>query len=138
VVEPRTAAENDYTVDLAGDAEVNPALLYALHRQYGVDFDLDSTGEQLNARLGEIDSLAAKAEEAYRVLADLVGRQGLSTELEQRILAGIFSFREATDGGRFAQLSGATRPARRCRRRRVHARDRNIANAGRRIPANQP
>jgi very-short-patch-repair endonuclease len=92
VVEPRTAAENDYTVDLAGDAEVNPVLLYALHRQYGVDFDLASTVEQLNAQLGEIGSLAAKAEEAYQVLADLVGRQGLSTELEQRILAGIFSF----------------------------------------------
>lgn len=64
-VEPRTAAENDYTVDLTGDAEVNPVLLYALHRQYGVDFDLDSIGEQLNAMLGEIDSAAAQTEEAY-------------------------------------------------------------------------
>jgi hypothetical protein len=91
-VEPRTAAENDYTVDLTGDAEVNPVLLYALHRQYGVDFDLDSTGEQLNARLGETDSLTAQVEDVYRVLADLVGRQGLSAELEQRIFAGIFSF----------------------------------------------
>jgi hypothetical protein len=71
-------------------------LMYALHRQYGVDFDLDSTGEQLNARLGEIDSVAAQVEEVYRALTDLVGRQGLSAELEQRIFAGIFSFEKPT------------------------------------------
>jgi DNA polymerase III delta prime subunit len=91
-VEPRTAAENDYTVELVGDAEVNPVLLYALHRQYGVDFDLDNIGEQLNAKLGEIDSMSAKVEEIHQVLADLVRRQGLPAELEQRILAGIFSY----------------------------------------------
>lgn len=90
-VEPRTAAENDYTVDLAGDVEVNPVLLYALHRQYGVDFDLDSTAEQLNAILSEIDA-AGQMAEIYRLLSDLVERQGLSAELEQRIIAGIFSF----------------------------------------------
>lgn len=67
-------------------------LLYALHRQYGVDFDLDSTGEQLNAMLGETDNAAAQIEQAYRVLSDLVRRQGLSVELEERTLAGIFSF----------------------------------------------
>ncbi|GAA3438605.1 AAA domain-containing protein [Kutzneria kofuensis] len=91
-IDSRTAAENDFTIDLVGDAEVNPVLLYALNRQYGVDLDLDRTQEHLNGLLDEADDPAEQVRRLFGAIEDLLGQQSLTAELEERVLAGIFSF----------------------------------------------
>lgn len=91
-LEPRTAAENDYTIDLADDAEVNPVLLYALNRQYGVDLDADSLADELRVSLAEIEDPSEQVKWVYQKLAGIVGRHSLGVHLEERILAGLFSF----------------------------------------------
>jgi very-short-patch-repair endonuclease len=91
-LEPRTAAENDYTIDLRGEVEVNPVLLYALNRQYGVDLEADRMADELQASVAEVEDPSEQVKLVYQALADLVGRHNLSVELEDRVLIGLFSF----------------------------------------------
>jgi very-short-patch-repair endonuclease len=89
---PRTATERDHTIDLVGEVEVNPVLLYALNRQYGVDLDADRTAEELQALLTEVDDPTEQVKRVYQELAEVVERHGLAPQLEERVLVGLFSF----------------------------------------------
>ncbi|MFI9387744.1 AAA domain-containing protein [Kutzneria sp. NPDC052558] len=91
-IEARTAAETDYTIDLVGDAEVNPVMLYALNRQFGVDLDLDRTQEQLNSLLDETEAPNDQVKRLHEAIVELLARQNLTADLEERVLAGLFSF----------------------------------------------
>ncbi|GDY33399.1 AAA domain-containing protein [Gandjariella thermophila] len=79
-------------IDLIGEVEVNPVLLYALNRQYGVDLDADRMAEELQALVAEVEDPAEQVKRVYGELAERVGRHNLSADLEDRVLVGIFSF----------------------------------------------
>ncbi|WP_026421869.1 AAA domain-containing protein [Actinokineospora inagensis] len=91
-LEPRTAAETDYAIELDDVVEVNPVLFYALNRQFGVDLDVDPLIEQLNSLLEDTADPAVQAAEVHKVLTGLLGAQNLAPELEDRVLAGLFSY----------------------------------------------
>lgn len=92
VLEPRTSAENDYTLDLVGEPEVNPVLLYALNRQFGVDLDIDLLVDQFGAVVECTDDPADQVVAVFDEVAVLARKHNLQVELEARVLAGMFSF----------------------------------------------
>ncbi|MFJ5278680.1 AAA domain-containing protein [Streptomyces parvulus] len=91
-IEPRTAAENDFVLEAAGEAEINPVLLYALSRQYGMDGDVDAFAQKVAVALDECAEAADRVPAAFAVLEDGLRRSGLAAKLEERVVAGVFSF----------------------------------------------
>lgn len=91
-LEARTAAENDYTLELVGEPEVNPVLVYSLDQHYGVDLDTERTVDELNALLAEAEHPEKAVSQIYETLAQLVAGNGRVAEFEKRVVVGIFSF----------------------------------------------
>jgi len=88
----RTASESDFTLEAADEPEVNPVLLYALSRQYGIDFDEDAIKERLSAMLATLESPQEQLRQAYQTLADVIEQHDRTVSLEDRVLVGLFSF----------------------------------------------
>ncbi|MFE1852129.1 AAA domain-containing protein [Streptomyces sp. NPDC059489] len=91
-IQPRTASENDFVLETAGEAEINPVLLYALSRQYGMDGDMEVLADKVSTALEECADPADRIHLAYEVLEAVLVRSNLTAELEERIVAGVFSF----------------------------------------------
>ncbi|MGW1543278.1 AAA domain-containing protein [Streptomyces sp. NPDC002309] len=91
-IQPRNASENDFVLEAAGEAEINPVLLYALSRQYGMDGDVDVLADKVSTALEESADPEDHIRLAYVILEAVLVRSNLTVELEQRIVAGVFSF----------------------------------------------
>ncbi|MCX4388824.1 AAA domain-containing protein [Micromonospora peucetia] len=91
-LDSRTAAENDFTLELPESPEINPVLLYALERQYGVEADISALGDKLSVMLTEIADPDQQLSAAYQLIAKAVAPSGLSLRLEPAVIAGVFSF----------------------------------------------
>ncbi|SNX88459.1 AAA domain-containing protein [Streptomyces sp. TLI_55] len=91
-IQPRTASENDFVLEAAGEPEINPVLLYALSRHYGMDGDTEALADKVATALEECADPAERIRLAYAFLASELHRSHLTAELEERTVAGIFSF----------------------------------------------
>jgi hypothetical protein len=91
-IQPRTASENDFVLETAGEAEINPVLLYALSCQYGMDGDTEALADKVSTALEECEDPADRIPLAYEILEAVLVRSNLTAELEERIVAGVFSF----------------------------------------------
>lgn len=91
-IQPRTASENDFVLEAAGETEINPVLLYALSRQYGMDGDTEALADKAATAIEECADPADRIRVTYEILASALARSGLTVELEERIVAGVFSF----------------------------------------------
>ncbi|GLY53004.1 AAA domain-containing protein [Lentzea sp. NBRC 102530] len=92
VITPRTAAETDYTLELLGEPEVNPVLLYALHRQHGIDIDVERVLDEINDLVNGVEDVGNRAAAVFEKLNALVAEHGRVAQLEDRTFAGTFSF----------------------------------------------
>jgi very-short-patch-repair endonuclease/DNA polymerase III delta prime subunit len=88
----RTATDNDFTLEATDEAMVNPVLLYALSRQYGVDIDPDVFNDKLDALFAEAADPADQLHQAFQHLAGVLALSRISGELEDRTIAGVFSY----------------------------------------------
>ncbi|MFH9350846.1 AAA domain-containing protein [Kitasatospora sp. NPDC017646] len=91
-IQPRTATENDFVLQVDGEPEINPVLFYALSRQYGLDADLDQLADQASAVLEDQSDPGARVRAVYDLLAKALHRSGLSASFEERLVVGAFSF----------------------------------------------
>src|ERR1019366_136450 len=91
-VHARTSAETDFTLQAAEEAVVNPVLLYALNREFGVDLDSEVFGEKAAALLAEISDPADQMGKAYQLLESAIIRSKLEVELEKRVVVGVFNY----------------------------------------------
>ncbi|MYT73759.1 MULTISPECIES: AAA domain-containing protein [unclassified Streptomyces] len=91
-IEPRTATESDFVLEGVSEAEINPVLLYALSRQYGLDGDIEELSDKIANAVEECADPAERTRCAYAVLQTACTRSHLSVELEERVVAGVFSF----------------------------------------------
>ncbi|WP_435210359.1 AAA domain-containing protein [Streptomyces sp. bgisy034] len=91
-IQPRTATENDFVLEAAGETETNPVLLYALSRQYGLDGNTEELADKITTVLEEGADPADYMRLAYGILEAACARSNLTVELEERIVAGVFSF----------------------------------------------
>jgi len=84
-IHPRTAAENDFTVEVGPDIEINPVLLHALEREYGVGLapgQLDELIGKINDTAGELISIDDQLDQAFSLLAEQSRRQQIELQLE--------------------------------------------------------
>ncbi|MGI5268882.1 AAA domain-containing protein [Nonomuraea sp. CA-218870] len=88
-IHTRNATASDFTLQLSEEAIVNPVLIYALDRHFGVD--VDALAEKIETLLGEITDPAEQVNGAYEVLEESARRCGHTGRLEQVLLAGVFS-----------------------------------------------
>ncbi|HEX3959444.1 MAG TPA: AAA domain-containing protein [Trebonia sp.] len=88
----RTSGETDFTLEAAEEIEVNPVLLYALDREFGIDIDAEEFSEKTSALLAEISDPAEQVRQAYQLLAGAISRGRLAVELENRVVVGIFNY----------------------------------------------
>ncbi|MER6406236.1 AAA domain-containing protein [Streptomyces viridosporus] len=91
-IQPRTATESDFILEAAGEPETNPVLLYALSHQYGLDGDTEELSDKITTVIEECADPADYMRLAYGILQAACTRSSLTVELEERIVAGIFSF----------------------------------------------
>ncbi|MFE2743398.1 AAA domain-containing protein [Streptomyces scopuliridis] len=91
-VQPRTASENDFVLQVDGEAEINPVLLYALSRQYGMDGDIEELAEKAAGAIEECADPADQIRVVYDILAQALSRSRLTVTFEDRVVAGAFSF----------------------------------------------
>ncbi|MFE0209049.1 AAA domain-containing protein [Streptomyces sp. NPDC058985] len=91
-VQPRTATENDFVLELSRETETNPVLLYALSRQYGLDAGTDALTDKIATALEECTDPADRMHVAYDIIQEACARSGLAVELEEHLVAGVFSF----------------------------------------------
>ncbi|MEO3861995.1 AAA domain-containing protein [Acrocarpospora sp. B8E8] len=82
--------ESDFTLKLSDEVVVNPTLMYALDRLFGVDpGDLE---EKIDGLLAEAAHHEDQVEQVYRMLQEALQLHGHSTRLESLLLAGVFSY----------------------------------------------
>lgn len=91
-ISTRTISENDFSLQIDGEAEINPVLPYALGRQYGLEADIDDLTDKLNAAIEEAALPGDQVAAAYRILEHVLLANGLTPQLEERTVVGIFSF----------------------------------------------
>lgn len=66
----RTSAAGDFSLTISTEAELNPVLLYALNREFGVDIDAEELAAKVNAQLAELDQLDEQIERAFGTLTE--------------------------------------------------------------------
>lgn len=91
-IEPRTAAETDYTVELDPEVEVNPVLLVALRDHHGVDLDIEVVAGQLATAVERSSNPDEQVDAVFDVLHEVLTAQGRTAELERRAVVGSFVF----------------------------------------------
>jgi len=87
----RTAMENDFTLRLSDDVEINPILLYSLEKQYGINADLTGLREKINEVLTRVADPAEQVTATFQEISSALGSR-LEVRLEKVIVAGVFSF----------------------------------------------
>lgn len=93
-IHPRTAAESDFTVQAGDKIELNPVLLHALQREYGVDLNIDELTGKINEIVAELINVSEQVDQAFRVLTELSRQQGTELELEPAVVIGLFNYQK--------------------------------------------
>ena len=91
-IEPRTATESDYALELDQEVEINPVLLVALRDHHGVDLDIDDVTARLTAALDRVAEPDEQVHAVYEVLHEQLANRGRTAELEPRTVVGGFVF----------------------------------------------
>ncbi|MFI5500974.1 AAA domain-containing protein [Nocardia asteroides] len=89
-IRARTAAENDFTLQVPGEAELNPVLLHCLEREYGVQLD-SSALDDLIGEAGDPggDGLITRV---FGAIAAAAAQQGVSLELTPLFAVGTCNY----------------------------------------------
>ncbi|MER7113573.1 AAA domain-containing protein [Saccharomonospora azurea] len=91
-INARTVADSEFELELVDDPEVNPVLLYALDKDFGLDLDARELAGRVNDVLAEVDDPTAQPEAVYAEIAALAQEQGVPTELEEAVVCGLFNY----------------------------------------------
>ena len=91
-IEPRTATEADYSLEIDQDAEINPVLLVALRDHFGVDLEIDEVTAGLTVALIACTEAAGQVQAVHDALREQLGTRGRTVELESRTVIGGFAF----------------------------------------------
>ena len=92
-IEPRTATEADYVLEIEQDAEINPVLLVALRDHFGVDLEIDDvTAGLTRGPYRSAPTAAGQVQAVHDALREQLGTGGRTVELESRTVIGGFAF----------------------------------------------
>lgn len=91
-INARTVADSEFELELADDAELNPVLLYALDKDFGLDIDVRELTARATDLLSETEDPLAQPEAVHAELAALAQPQGVTVELERSVVCGLFNY----------------------------------------------
>ncbi|PKW17613.1 AAA domain-containing protein [Saccharopolyspora spinosa] len=91
-INARTVADSEFELELVDDAELNPVLLYALDKDFGLDLDVAEFTARAADLLLDTDDPLTQPEAVHAELAALAKAQGVSVELEQAVVCGLFNY----------------------------------------------
>lgn len=91
-ISARTVADSEFELELTDDAELNPVLLYALDKDFGLNLDVQEFTGRIAELLSGDDDPSAQAEAVHAELAALTQDQGVSVELERALVCGLFNY----------------------------------------------
>lgn len=93
-LEPKTAAGNDFSLSVEAEGELNPVLLHALDREYGLDLAFDDIIDKVTARLTELVEVKDQVDAAFEVLEELARSERVDLYLEHGYAIGIFNYQK--------------------------------------------
>ncbi|MFI6028132.1 AAA domain-containing protein [Amycolatopsis magusensis] len=91
-IDARTITENDFVLQAADDVEINPVLLHALDRKYGLEVDRERLSADAEAVLASTDDPAEQVDGVFQLIAALTEGQGTVAELERSTVIGLFNY----------------------------------------------
>ncbi|MEU8202013.1 AAA domain-containing protein [Streptosporangium sp. NPDC049046] len=86
----RTRTESDFILKISEEVTLNPVLMYALDRLFGVEST--HLSEKITALLTEAASHEDQVQQVYRMLEEALQPYGHTPRLETLLLAGVFSY----------------------------------------------
>ncbi|PRW65236.1 AAA domain-containing protein [Actinopolyspora mortivallis] len=90
-IEARTVSENDFVLRL-DEVELNPVLLYALDRKYGLDIDRERFTAEAEDRLARSEDPWEQLESVHQALVELAERQNMEIRIERSVVIGLFDY----------------------------------------------
>lgn len=91
-INARTVADSEFELELSDDAELNPVLLYALDKDFGLDIDVREFTARATDLLSEGDDPLTQPEAVHAELDALAQPQGVTVELERAVVCGLFNY----------------------------------------------
>jgi very-short-patch-repair endonuclease len=89
-IHARTAAENDFTLQIQAEPELNPVLVHCLDREYGVQVDAQALDTVIQRAVG--DSGAELTTRVFGEIAECAAQQGVTLELSPLIAVGTCNY----------------------------------------------
>ncbi|MEU3010218.1 AAA domain-containing protein [Nocardia asteroides] len=89
-IRARTAAENDFTLQVPGEAELNPVLIHCLEREYGVQLN-SSVLDALIRDASDLDT-AGLITRVFGEIATAASQQGVALELTPLVAVGTCNY----------------------------------------------
>ncbi|MBB3053089.1 very-short-patch-repair endonuclease [Prauserella isguenensis] len=93
-LEVKTASGSDFNLTVDSEEDLNPVLLHALTREYGLDLAVDDITEKVATRLTELVEFKDRVDGAFGVLDELARGEGLDLQLEDGCAIGIFNYQK--------------------------------------------
>lgn len=93
-VQARTAAENDFTLRVEPEPDLNPVLLHCLDRQYGVKLNADEVAAGAESIMNEPIPVQERAARIFALIADSAQQQGVTLLLEPLTAVGICNYQK--------------------------------------------
>lgn len=91
-INARTVADSEFELELSDDVELNPVLLYALDKDFGLDVDVDEFTTRVTNVLSDTEDPLVRPEAVHAELAALTRPQGVTVELERAVVCGLFNY----------------------------------------------
>lgn len=91
-INARTVADSEFELELADDVEPNPVLLYAMDKDFGLDFNAHEFSTHAANLLSDTEDPLDQPETVHAELAALAQAQGVSVELESAVVCGLFNY----------------------------------------------
>lgn len=93
-IQARSAAETEFVLQAGAEVEVNPVLLYALQREYGLEFDPEEVTAKINGIVAELTDTTEQVERVFELLTELSQPNGTALTLEQAVVVGVFNYQK--------------------------------------------
>jgi very-short-patch-repair endonuclease len=91
-IKARTASENDFTLEVGDDVEINPVLLHALDQEHGLDIDVEAFADKAEGLLAELTGYEQQVDQVFLELAAVAADQRVRLGLESAVVLGLFNY----------------------------------------------
>lgn len=96
-IAPSTVTGSDFSLQISLEAELNPVLLHALQREYGLQLgeqQPEALEDDINTSIAELPHSDKQVDYAFNALNSIAVRQHLGLELDRATVVGLFNYQK--------------------------------------------